>query len=321
MDIERARQRLILDCDTGTDDAIAIIAAAGHPRLELVAVTTVSGNIPVARTAENSLRVLDHLGHAIPVYAGADRPFVRPDLPIARDVLNSDNPEFQLAELALPPAVSRPQSQSASEFLIDTFLGDDAQDVCLVATGPLTNLAIALTTEPRLAQRIPRLILMGGAVTGGNVTPAAEFNFWADADAAQTVLSAGIREVTVLPLDATHSVPLSLADCNAFDALRTPAAQAVSNLIRHRIHTDSDGDGTSAPVHDPLCVAYLAEPEVVTRTIHRPAQVETAGALTLGELVVDLRPWTADSPSIHIALAADHDRFVSFLTAALSDVP
>ncbi|NNC12498.1 nucleoside hydrolase [Planctomonas sp. JC2975] len=316
--------RLIMDCDTGTDDAIAIMAAAGHPDLELLAITTVNGNVALPNVTENTLRVLDHLGSTIPVYEGAERPIVRDDLPIPRDVLNADNPEFQ-APLALPAARSRPRATAAADFLV-TFYRDDANaDVTLVATGPLTNVAAALRRDPALSERIPRLVLMGGAVSGGNVTAAAEFNIWVDADAAQEVLTAGIRDVVIMPLDATHSAPLTVADCDALASLGTPGGTAAATFIRHRIETDGDataGDaetGPGAPVHDPLCVAYLVNPQVITESGRYPVMVETTGEHTLGELLVDRRAWSPGGPSATVAFRADHDRYIGFLRDALRD--
>src|SRR5262245_19647456 len=161
--------RIVLDCDTGTDDAFAIMLAALHPGIDLLAVSTVNGNVALPNTTENTLRVLDHIGARVPVYPGAARPFMRPDLPIPRHILNADNPEFQAASLDLPPSVTPVQDRSAVRMLIDTFLDPANDDVVLVATGPLTNIALALITEPRLPARIRRLVLMGGAHLGGNV--------------------------------------------------------------------------------------------------------------------------------------------------------
>lgn len=309
--------RLILDCDTGTDDAVAIMVAVGHPSLELVAVTTVNGNAPLAYTTDNTLRVLDHLGASVPVHPGANRPLIRPDFPIPREVLNADNPEFQVLELDLPPAVTPPQTTTAVSFLIDTYLSDAGQDVVLVATGPLTNLAAALAAEPRLAERIPRLVIMGGAVAGGNVTASAEFNFWVDPEAAEAVLSAGIRDVTVVPLDATQSAPITLGDCDTFDAIGTPAALAASSFVRHRIRTELP-DADSTPVHDALCIAYLVDPDVITSSTRRPVHVETAGGWTLGELVVDDRPGAPERPNAVVALRADAGRFNAVLAEAFA---
>jgi inosine-uridine nucleoside N-ribohydrolase len=311
--------RLILDCDTGTDDAVAIMAAALHPDLELLAVTTVNGNVPLANTTDNSLRVLDHISRDIPVYAGAPRPLIRPDFPIPRHILNGDDPEFQVLELPLPAPTSAAQETNAVQFLIDTYLDDANSDVVLVAVGPLTNLALALASEPSLASRIPRLVIMGGSSGWGNVSGAAEFNIWVDPEAAEAVFSAGIKDVLVLPLNATHDAPVSLADCDLFDSIGTPAAVAASALIRHRIgHYPDAPDATklTAPVHDALCIATLVNPEVLRDVNEYTVHVETAGVFTLGELVLDSRAWRTEPANARVALRADAQQFVQFLADA-----
>jgi inosine-uridine nucleoside N-ribohydrolase len=309
--------RIVLDCDTGTDDAFAIMLAALHPGIDLMAVSTVNGNVALPNTTENSLRVLDHIGAQVPVYAGAARPFMRPDFPIPRDILNADNPEFQVALLDLPPSVTPVQDVSAVRMLIDTFMDPANDDVVLVATGPLTNVALALIAEPRLASRIRRLVLMGGAHVGGNVSATAEFNIWVDPEAAQAVFSAGLREIVVVPLDATHSAPLTLADCEAFDALKTPAGSTAAALLRHRIMYDQTADGhkrePSAPVHDPLCIAYLLRPDVITSSGHFPVSVETAGEQTLGQMIIDTRPWAPGRKNAKVAFAASTEVFRNVL--------
>ena len=312
--------RLILDCDTGTDDAVAIMAAASHAELDLVAVTTVNGNVPLSNVTENTLRVLDLLGSTVPVYVGATRPLVRPDFPIPREVLRSGggvHPDY----LDLPPSVSSAREQTAVSFLIDYYLSEESADTVLVATGPLTNVALALAAEPRLAQRIPRLIVMGGARGWGNVTASAEFNIWVDPEAAEAVFSSGIEDLTIVPLDATHSAPISLADCDRFDAIGSPAALASSAFIRHRILNYSDAPGAervSAPVHDALCVASLVHPEVLTEVYDWPVNVETRGEHTLGETVFDGRPWVRESRIAHVALRADAQIFAQFLADAFT---
>ncbi len=314
--------RLVLDCDPGTDDAFAIMLAALHPATELMAVSTVNGNVALPHTTENALRVLDHIGAQVPVFAGADRPLVRADLPIPRDVLNADNPKFQVAELALPPSRTPVQDVPAVRMLIDTFLDPANADVALVAIGPLTNVALALEQEPRLAERIPRLVLMGGAHVGGNVTSTAEFNLWADPEAARAVFTAGLREIVVLPLDATHSAPLTWADCDAFADLGTPAGEAAAMFLRHRIAQDQTPDGLkaepSAPVHDPLCVAYLIRPDVITSGGAFPVTVETTGELTLGQLIVDTRPWSKAPVTATVAFSAAVEVFREVLMEAFA---
>lgn len=311
--------RFILDCDTGSDDAIAIFAAAAHPELELIAVTTVNGNVSLEDTTENTLRALDHVGASVPVYAGAARPLVRRDLPIPRDVLNGDS-AFQQARLDLPASISTVEPQPAASFLVDAFMDPANADVTLVATGPLTNVAVALSAEPRLAGRISRLVIMGGARANGNVTAAAEFNVWADPEAAEAVLSAGIRDVTLITLDATHSAPLSTVDCARFEAIGGPAASGAAKLIRHRLEHDQAaeerGGALASPVHDPMCVAYLVRPDVLAESVRAFVAVETSGDLTLGELVVDTRPWCPDPPNATVALRASADIYCDFLEEA-----
>lgn len=311
--------RLILDVDTGTDDAVAIFAAACHPELDLLGVTAVNGNVALNYTLENTLRVLDHIGSSVPAFAGADRPIVRPDFPIPRRVLNGDNPEFQVNELDFPPSTTPARPESAVRFIVDAIMAEGGDDVVLVATGPLTNIALALISEPRLAARIRRLVVMGGARGWGNVTGAAEFNFWVDPEAAEAVFSAGIRDVLIVPLDATHSAQLGLDDCDAFDAIGTPAATGSAALIRHRIQHYPDDPAAprlTAPVHDALCVAALVHPEVLTEVVEGEVHVETRGEYTLGEMVLDTRAWRTGPANARVALRADAAVFSHFLAEA-----
>jgi inosine-uridine nucleoside N-ribohydrolase len=308
--------RFVLDCDTGSDDAVAIFAGVRHPGLELVAVTTVSGNVAIEHVTDNTLRALDLAGADVPVYEGAARPLVRPDLPVPRRVLNKDS-DFQKHGLGLPEAVSAKREGHAVEFLRDCFMDEANADLTLVATGPLTNVALALALEPRLASRIPRLVLMGGAHGNGNVTAAAEFNFWADPEAAEAVLSAGIRDVVIVPLDATHSAPLTAADCAAFES--TTLGAAAADLVRHRLETDRSAQATAAaPVHDPMCLAYLAHPDLFTEAVEAHVSVETSGARTLGELLVDTRPWRPEPANATVALRASAAVYREFLREALT---
>ena len=221
--------------------------------------------------------------------------------------------------LDLPPARSRAQETPAAEFLVSAF-GDDS-DAVLVPTGPLTNIATALLLDPGLAQRIPRLVLMGGSHTRANVTSQAEFNIWADPEAARIVLRSGIRELTVVPLDATHEALVSEEDCDRLAALGTPAGTAAASIIRTRIAgyeaIQPQAIHNSAPVHDALCVAHLLEPDVIeTREAH--VDVELNGDLTRGRTVVDLRPIPATPPNAKWAYGADRGRFLELLVQAFA---
>ena len=311
--------RVWLDCDTGSDDAVAIMSAALHPALDLVGVSCVNGNVTLDHVVDNTLRVLCHVGSDAPVHRGADRPFMRPDFPVPRHILNPEGSSFHADTLPLPDPTREESPTGAVQAIIDAFMGEGGDELVLVPTGPLTNVALALAAEPRLAGRIRRLVLMGGSRGWGNVTGAAEFNVWVDPEAAEAVLSAGIRDVLVLPLDATHSAPISAADCDAYAALGTPAGAAAAELIRHRIDA-YEGDPAArpdgAPVHDALCLAAIVHPEVVTDSVEATVHVETTGTHTLGATIVDDRPWRSERSNAHFALRADERLFARFLTDA-----
>lgn len=313
--------KLIIDCDTGSDDAVAIMAAALHPALDLVAITTVNGNVPLENTTDNTLRVLDAIGCAVPVHAGASRPLVRHDFPVARAVLNAGREQFQQMTLDFPAPVSTASGRNAVQMLIEHYLGPEGPDTVLVAVGPLTNIAAALTAEPRLAARIPKLVIMGGARGWGNVTATAEFNFWVDPEAAATVLAAGIRDVLICPLDATHDAPLSRAHCDRLDGIGTPGAVATARLVRQRIDTypgSEHGTLDAAPVHDALCIAALVRPDVITAWTDAAVTVETGGHHSIGAMIVDDRSWSPLAVSARVALRADANIFADVLAEAFS---
>lgn len=312
-------QKLILDVDTGTDDAVALMLAALHPDLELIGATTVNGNVSVEYCTENSLRVFDHIGVAVPVYEGAARPIARPDFPIPRPDIQSTN-AVHGGYLDIPPSTTKQQATSAVEFLVESYRAA-TDEIFLVPVGPLSNIATALTVEPRLKDLIPHLIIMGGANRYGNVTPRAEFNIWADPEAARVVLNSGIRKITLVPLDATHKALVSLDDCAALRALGTPAGDAAATFTERRIQgydtTQPMARPHAAPVHDALAVASIIDSAVIT-TRHLHVDVETHGELTVGETVIDTNQRSGREPNVHVALDADEGRFVALLLETLA---
>jgi inosine-uridine nucleoside N-ribohydrolase len=311
-------RKLILDVDTGTDDAIAIMMAALHPALELIGVTTVNGNVVVEHCTDNSLRVLDFIGRGdIPVYEGLNRPLVRADFPIPRAIKKSTGVHGTV--LDVPPATSRKQNKSAVEFLIETYRAA-TEEIVLVPTGPLSNIAAAVALDPGFVERVPEVVLMGGAHHHGNVTPSAEMNIWADPDASASVFAAGFRKLVCVPLDATHQALVTKADCAAMAAMGTPAATAAARFIGRRISAYDANQPMSepgaAPVHDALCVAYLVDPTVITtRLLH--VAIETQGALTVGRTVVDTNFRGEGKPNCHFAFEADRRKFVDMMLATL----
>ena len=307
-------RKLILDVDTGTDDAIALMLAALHPDLDLVAATTVNGNNPVVDCTDNTLRVFDLLGLSIPVYEGAATPIVRDDFPLPREILHKAG-SVHGRELPIPEPRSTKQSQRAVDFLIETYMTASAP-IALVPVGPLTNVAMAIKLEPRIVDRIPETIIMGGAHDVGNTTPSAEFNIWVDPEAARVVLGAGLQNVVVVPLDATHRALVSTDDCRRMRELGTPAGDAAAAFIERRIVAYDELQpmdvAHSAPVHDALCVAYLVDPTVVTgRRAH--VDVETRGELTIGRTVIDTTAQFGAEPNAFVAFGADAPKFVSML--------
>ncbi len=311
----RPRRKLILDVDTGTDDAVAIMLATLHPALDLVGCTTVNGNVEVQYCTDNTLRVLDHVGRRdIPVHEGLARPLVRPDFPIPRAQEDLAG-KIHGRTLPLPPA-SRPKADAgAVEFLIETYR-QSTDEIVLVPVAPLTNIATALTLYPKLVDRVPEIVIMGGGHEIGNVTPSAEFNIWGDPEAASIVLAAKFRKMTLVPLDATHRALVSQADCAKLRALGTPAGSAAADFIGHRIHVHDELQrmaipGTT-PVHDAVCVGYLVDPTLITtRRLH--VAVETTGALTVGRTIIDTHFRGGREPQCNVAFDADAERFIALL--------
>ncbi|MCX5516661.1 nucleoside hydrolase [Kaistia algarum] len=309
-------KKLILDVDTGTDDAVAIMLAALHPEIELIGVTTVNGNVAVQYCTDNSLRVLDHIGRSdIPVYQGADRPLVRTGHPVINRY-DEGGEKYHPEELPIAPARSTKADKTAAEFLIETYR-KATDPITLMAVGPLTNVAAALAADPDFVRRVPELIIMGGGYAFGNVTATAEFNIWADAEAAARVLNAGFAKVTLVTLDATHEALMTNADCDRLAALGTPAGQATADIVRFRIgvhdaYQKMGEHGGAAPVHDAVCVAYLVDRAIVSTTPYF-VEVETASPLSVGTTYVDTQFRTGGKPNVDLGLHADARGFVEML--------
>jgi len=309
------RKKLILDVDTGTDDAVAIMVAALSPALDLVGCTTVNGNVEVQHCTDNTLRVLDYIERSdIPVYEGLSRPLVRADFPIPRATEDRAG-KFHGTTLPLPAPRSSKASAGAVEFLIETYRSA-TDPITLVPVAPLTNIAAALALYPKLAALVPEVVIMGGGHAIGNVTPAAEFNIWADPEAAAVVFAAGFRRMTLVTLDATHRALVSREDCAALRALGTPASKATADITEPRIaaHDQSQRMAVAgtAPVHDALAVALLIDSSLITTQLLHVA-VETMGTLTVGRTVIDTEHRGNGVPQCDVAFDADARKFVRML--------
>lgn len=275
--MEHVSKKIILDCDPGIDDALAIIYAAGCADLDLLGITTVAGNVSLAKTTSNALRVREFIGGAVPVTPGCDVPLLRPPI-TAEHVHGSDG----LGGAVLPTASSRPQPGHASDFIIDAVLAAPGE-ITLVAIGPLTNVALALRREPRIAREVKDFVIMGGSATRGNVTPAAEFNIACDPEAASIVFSAGWT-VTMIGLDVTLQ---ALADEQVLARLGA-LGRLADVLLVPCLGGYGDSDRGAPAVHDLCAVAYVANPGLLGC---RPArvEVETVGRWTSGMTVTDFR--------------------------------
>ena len=308
--------KVILDVDTGTDDAVALMTAALSPDLELVGATTVNGNTTIDFTTENTLRVFDWIGMPeIPVYRGLDRPIVRPQAELGMaSRIHGDL-------LDLPPVShgAKLQPEHAVDWLIETYLASDG-DIVLCPVGPLTNIAMAIQKEPRIVDAIPEIVIMGGAHHLGNRTPSAEFNIWLDPEAARVVVNCG-RPIRMVALDATQRALVSTEDAQRLRDLGTPAGEAAARFILQRI----DGyDATqpmphrpgAAPVHDALAVCAIIDPTILT-TEFIPVDVEVYADLSFGRTVCDFRSRGNGPANVHFARDADEPKFVRMLMGIL----
>jgi purine nucleosidase len=301
--------RIIMDVDTGVDDALALALAVRHPDVQLEAVLTVAGNVGLDLTTRNTLRVLDWLGaNDVPVAAGADRP-------LSGSAIDAGHWHGVdgLGGAQLPDS-HRQALDDAVRYVIERVRAEPGE-FTLVCTGPLTNIALALTRWPDLARSVREVVLMGGAARlPGNVTPVAEFNIYADPQAAAIVFGQPWR-VTMVGLDVTNQVVLTRADRDALAVQTSPEAILVREVTRHIY--DLRGMPAMA-LHDPLAVGVAIQPDLVT-TIEREVRVETRGEHTLGQTVVDLRPnaHTAPPTQTRVAMEVDVARFRALFLGTL----
>jgi inosine-uridine nucleoside N-ribohydrolase len=297
---------VILDCDPGHDDAIALLLALASPELQLLGVTTVSGNQTLEKTTANAIRVLDHVGHMdCPVAAGAARPLVR-----ERHTAAHVHGESGLDGPSLPAPARKPERSHAIDW-IAAAVRASTDPVTLVATGPLTNVALLLARYPELESRLARIVLMGGAIGEGNTTPAAEFNIWADPEAAHRVFQSEV-DLTMVGLDVTHQALMTPAHAERLAAAGR-AGKLVAELYSfyagfHRDHYGWEG----APVHDAVALAHVIDRTLLTTT-HCGVLVDTGPEPARGRTYVDLRGSMGWKRNCHVAVGIDAARFLELL--------
>ena len=315
------KKKVILDVDTGTDDAIAIMTAVMSENLEVLGVCAVNGNRGIDFTTENTLRVVEYLEKDIPVFRGCSLPMVvsltegrREDIPYKGPKDPQDNVHGDYIDL--PPATIQEQPVSAVRWLVDTLMASEG-DITLIPVGPLTNIAMALRIEPRIAQKIKRIVIMGGGCREVNITPTAEFNFWIDPEAAKIVFDCGC-DILVVPLDATHAAAVSIRTAEALERKGTKPATLTARIIRQRQnaykHWQPMADIDSVPVHDALAVCAVLDESVLGPVVETYADVDIGKGAADGMSIFDLDNRYKDrKKNVKVALGADPERFADML--------
>lgn len=311
-------RRIIIDTDPGIDDAVAILLALATPEeLEVLGIVAVAGNLPLVQTERNARRVCELAGRAaVPVYAGCERPILRP-LETAEHI----HRETARDRLLLPEPTIALQAQHGVDFLVETLRAAEAGTITVCALGPLTNIAMALVKAPEITGRIGELVVMGGACFKlGNVTPTAEFNIHVDPHAAAAVFESGIP-ITMLPLDVTHQLLTTGPRLDALRALGNRCGQAVAALLASFERNRRAKFGTRATaLHDPSVIAYLLSPTLFQgREVN--VAVETQSSLTMGMTVVDWWGVTGRKPNVRMMNTVDADGFFDLLTEKLARLP
>ena len=326
------RRKMILDVDTGTDDAVAMILAMMSSKLDVIGVCSVNGNREVALTTLNTLRVAELLDSQVPVYRGCEYPMVatlRPGggggTPIREGSLISD---MHGDHLNLPgPTWKKEEAMPAACYYIDTLMKAE-EKITIAAVGPLTNLAHALRIEPRICHNIEEIVIMGGGYLINNDSPSAEYNIWVDPEAGEIVQRVAGEEygvkITWVPLDATHKCYMTTGDAEQLYATGNPVAKAVADcIITRTTGYEKDADMAAmqaAPIHDALAISYLIDPNVLKDVRHVNMHVVTGGGYADGMTVLDMRELIdKPAPNCYFALDADRDLFMKILLDAITE--
>ncbi|MBO0663512.1 nucleoside hydrolase [Jiella sp. MQZ9-1] len=311
------QRAVIFDTDPGQDDAIAILTALASPELDVLGIVTVAGNIPLALTTKNALKLVELAGRTdVPVSAGCDRP-------LSRALVTAEHVHGQtgLDGPDLPEPQTRPADGHGVDFLIETVRARAPGTVTLLALGPLTNVALAFAKAPDIATRLKELVLMGGGYfQGGNITPTAEFNIYVDPEAAAMVFCSGVA-LTVLPLDVTHQMLSTRERIAAFKAIGNKAGEAVAAMLSFSERFDVEKyNWEGAPLHDPCVTAFVLDPSIFKgRTIN--VEIETSSPLTRGMTVADYWGVTNRPKNALWIRSGDADRFYALLTERIARLP
>lgn len=296
------KTKIILDCDPGHDDAVAIMLAGSSPKLDLLGITVVAGNQTLENTRRNALNIVQWLGLDVPVYAGCGQPMIREKI-TAGDIHGKtglDGPSF-------PPLTRTLEKEHAVNYIVRTLMESDG-DITIVTTGPMTNLGMAMRMEPGIVEKISQIVLMGGAYTNGNVTPAAEFNIIADADAAYVCFTSG-RPITMIGLDVTRQALCYPSIVDRMGKIGNKASRLFVDLMGHFCKTQKEVFGwEGGPLHDPITIAYLIDPTVI-KTKYVNAQIDIRSEKSYGRTNCDMFQYMQLDPTAHVAYEIDVEKF------------
>src|SRR5579862_3362633 len=306
---------IIIDTDPSPDDAVAFLTALASPEeLEVLAITTVAGNVPVRLTSRNALNALELAKRTdTPVYKGAAAPLVRPLVTAEHVHGRTGFDGYDLPEPTTPLA-----DGFAPDAIVDLVMRRPPGEVTLCCLAPLTNVALAMAKEPRLAGHLREIVMMGGAFSeGGNITPAAEFNIYVDPEAAARVLRCG-ASITMIPLDCTHQALTTAPRLEKLRAVGTPVAEAFYHLLKfNKLFDEGKYGWEGGPLHDATVIAYLLAPEIFSgRTVN--VEVECSSDLTLGMTVVDWWGVTGRTPNVHFIRDINADAYFDLVIARLA---
>lgn len=307
-------KHVILDCDPGHDDALALFMAMGDPQIDLMEVTTAGGNQSLEKVTKNALSLIELVGKKVPVYSGCPTPLVK-----APKWAGYIHGETGLDGVKLDPPKTRVAGTHAAEQIVKTIMENPDQYVTLITTAPLTNIAMAALLEPKICSRVKEVIMMLGAVHTGNVTPVAEFNAYTDPDAAKVVFERG-WPITMIGLDVTHQAICTKEVQQRLVKANPDLGEVLDGLINFFRDSYKDEECfPDPPTHDPCAVAYALDPSVV-KTVKCPVSVETKGEVTCGMTVADLRAMAPKDCRTQVGLALDVEKFWNIVEKAIANL-
>ncbi|MBQ6367085.1 MAG: nucleoside hydrolase [Erysipelotrichaceae bacterium] len=304
------KRKIILDCDPGHDDAVALMMAGIHPSIDLLGVTIVSGNQTLEKNLTNALNICQYLNIDVPVYAGSTRPLVKK--PVYAEFIHGksglDGPTFD-------PLVKKPEEKFAPVYIAETLMNSE-EKITLVPTGPLTNIALAMRLEPKIVDKIEEIVLMGGSVDSGNITPAAEFNIWVDAEAARIVFESGVK-VVMCGLNVTRKLRCFQEIIDRMDKIGNKASTLFKEMMEFYNQTQLSSFGwVGGPLHDPLTIAYLIDNSVL-KLNHCHVDVDNNNSVSYGRTNCDFPGIQGLEPTAYVAEDVDIEKFWNIIEECL----